>query len=279
MMPRILITGASGFLGGTLCGQARERDYQVWGTFYKNRPADSAGIQLESLDLKSDSQVAELVRRILPEVVIHTAYSQNESEVTCHGTRRLAEACASMAANPYFVFVSTDLVFDGKKGLYREDDRAEPVLDYGRDKLAAEQVVRTTLPGSLVVRTSLLYDLARIPGHLDFALKAIRKGHSCAFFRDEYRSPTLVHELASALLDLARLRPEGLLHIAGRERMDRFSFGSALLAALGFSTELVAAGSLQEYAGNRPADCSLDSSIAEGLLKCAFRGASSVLEA
>ena len=278
-MTRVLVTGSSGFLGDTLCRLARKEGYAVWGTFFSGRPDDIPGVRQERLDLKDEPQVAGLVKRVSPEVVIHTAYSQKEREVTCHGSRRLVETCASLAEKPYFVLLSTDLVFDGKKGFYCEEDVPEPVMDYGRDKLDAERIVREVLTDSLVVRTSLLYDFARVPGHLKFAVEAIGSGQSCTFFQDEFRSPVLVDELAGALLELARMRPEGLLHVAGRDRLDRFSFGIGLLAALGFSTDQAVAGSFQERGLCRPADCSLDSSRAETLLNRTFRGAREVLKA
>ena len=277
-MPRMLITGASGFLGSILCRLAHQEGYAVRGTFFSGSPGNSAGIRQERLDLKDESQVIELVNRVLPEVVIHTAYNQKEREVNYHGTRRLVEACASLAEKPYFIFLSTDLVFDGKKGFYREEDEPAPVLDYGRHKLEAERVARAVLPNSLVVRTSLLYDLVRVPNHLKFAVEAIDKGRSFAFFQDEFRSPMLVDELTRALLDLVRMRPEGLLHVAGRDRLDRWSFGTGLLEALGFSTVLVGAGSLHDCGESRPADCSLDSSCAENMLNRTFPGARGVLK-
>ncbi|MBN2288210.1 MAG: SDR family oxidoreductase [Candidatus Glassbacteria bacterium] len=276
-MSRMLVTGVSGFLGGTLCRLAGEAGWQVRGTYFSRPVESSAGVRTVRLDLKDGSQAAGLIDRIRPEVVVHTAYSQKDREVTFQGTRRLAEACASLEEKPYFIFISTDLIFDGKKGNYCEEDTPVPVLPYGRDKLEAEKAVRGTLAGSLVVRTSLMYDFARVPGHLRFAVEAIRDGRDCTFFRDEFRSPVLVDELAGALLELARMRPEGTLHLAGRDRLERFSFGRALLAALGFSTGAVVAGSLEELGESRPADCSLDSSRAEGLLNLSFRGARETL--
>jgi dTDP-4-dehydrorhamnose reductase len=276
-MSGIMITGASGFLGNTLCRLACEAGYRVCGTFFSRQPDNCPGVLLECLDLKDESQVGGLIERIRPDVVIHTAYSQSEREVTLDGTRRLAESCASLPAPPYLIFLSTDLVFDGKKSLYCEEDVPAPVMPYGNDKLEAETVVRSLLDHSLVVRTSLLYDLARVPGHLEFAVEAVSRGCSFTLFQDEFRSPMLVGELASSLLDLARIQPDGLLHMAGRDRLDRFSFGTALLSALGFSADLAVAGSFKERGASRPADCSLDSSRAESLLKRSFRGAREVL--
>ncbi|MEA2063131.1 MAG: sugar nucleotide-binding protein [Gemmatimonadota bacterium] len=277
MRPRILITGASGFLGSRLWRQAHKRNWDVSGTYFSKPPPGEKNAGLSRLDLKSDTQAADLVDRLRPEVVVHTAYSQSEREVIFQGTRRLAGACARLEDKPYFIFLSTDLVFDGGKGNYCEEDQARPVMGYGRDKLEAEAQVRSLLPGSLVVRTSLLYDLIRVPSHLRFALEAEAAGRSYTFFRDEYRSPMLVDELARALLELAVIRPRGLLHVAGRDRVDRFLFGTALMKALGYGVEHAVAGSFQERGLSRPPDCSLDSSRAGKLLGRQFSGAGEVL--
>ena len=276
-MSGILITGASGFLGNTLCRLASETAYQVCGTYFSRQPENCSNVLLKGLDLRDEIQVAKLIEHVRPEIVIHTAYSQKEREVTFFGTRWLVESCASLPEQPYFIFLSTDLVFGGRKSFYSEDDVPAPVMPYGNDKLEAEEIVRSLLDHSLVVRTALLYDLARIPTHLDFALEAISRGCSFTFFQDEFRSPVLVDELASALLDLARIQPDGILHMAGRDRLDRYTFGTALLGTLGFATDLAVAGSFQERGACRPADCSLDSSKAESLLNRVFRGAREVL--
>jgi len=208
--------------------------------------------------------------------LIHTAYSQNERPVTFGGTSFLVQACSRLTQRPYFIFISTDLVFDGLKGSYKEEDEPLPVLDYGRDKLDAERFVRRTLPQALIVRTSLLYDRKRIPRHLRFAVEAVRSGRECVFFQDEYRSPILVDELAGALLRLAVIRPGGILHIAGADRVSRWWFGVRLLRALGFSTRGVKPGSYSELGIKRPPDCSLDSSRAQILTGMHFKGVTEV---
>lgn len=274
---RILITGGSGFLGSVLAHQAARRDYDVWATYLHNSPPEAERILHEQLDLQKEGEIAGLLKRVNPQVVIHTAYSQNDRGVTLGGTARLVSCCGRLREAPYFIYLSTDLVFEGEKGRYTENDLPVPVMNYGRDKLDAEKVVAEQLPGALIARSSLFYDLERVPTHLRFAVDAIRCGRECVFFRDEYRSPLLVEELAGALLKLAEMRYSGLLHLAGADRVSRWWFGPRLLRTLGFPTHTLRAGSVKDIDSPRPADCSLDSSRAEKLLGMRFRGAKAVL--
>ena len=274
---RIIITGGSGFLGSVLAREAARADYNVWATYLHNSPPEAERIRQARLDIRRESEIAGLFNRVNPQVVIHTAYSQNDREVTFTGTARLVSCCRGLKETPYFIFISTDLVFEGKKGRYTENDLPVPVMDYGRDKLDAERLVAGQLPGALIARSSLFYDLERVPSHLRFAVDAIRAGGECVFFKDEYRSPVLVEELAGALLRLAEIRHSGLVHLAGADRVDRWWFGLRLLRTLGFPTRTVRAGSVKDIRSPRPADCSLDSSRAESLLGMHFRGAKAVL--
>lgn len=274
---RLLVTGGSGFLGRLVCSLAIERGWTVSGTYLNREVAETEGIDWIRLDLRDDSSVRETLDRARPEVLIHTAYRQDESEVTFGGTRRLAGACAALARPPRFLQVSTDLVFDGTRGMYSEEDEARPVLGYGRDKLDAELAVRESLPDSLIVRAALLYDLERIPSHLGFALDALRKGREFSFFTDEFRSPLLAAELAGALLDLGERAEAGTLHVAGADRVDRWWFGRRLMMALGLDWRAARPASFRNLGLVRPADCSMRSDRAGSLLGTRFRGAREVL--
>jgi dTDP-4-dehydrorhamnose reductase len=273
---RILITGGSGFLGSLLTVKARDEGYEVWAAGHSHEILPGEGINPVKLDLREGDNVALSVRRVAPQVVIHTAYSQINRRVTFDGTVSLARACRMLPQTPFFIFLSTDLVFDGLKGMYTEDDQPRPVIDYGRDKLDAELSVRESLPGALIVRTSLIYDLERIPSHLRFAVDAISHGQNCTFFEDEFRSPVLADDLARAILKLADTKPSGIFHVAGADRVDRFSFGVGLLRVLGFDVSSAGRGSAKAMGKVRPPDCSLDSSRAEKLTGMHFLGVKEV---
>ena len=276
---KLLITGGSGFLGSRLADLAAGMGWRVCATWLNNRPQFGPWVEVVRADLRDRQATTRLVGEFKPAAVIHTAYSQNDRSVTLDGTLNLLEACLGLDLKPYFVYTSTDLVFDGRRRAYTESDAPVPLMDYGRDKLETEGAVRSSALVSAVIRTSLMYDFSRVPRHLSFAVEAVRAGRECRLYADEFRSPVFVDDLARGLLGLVDLRFAGLLHMAGADRTDRYSFGLRLLKALGCPTDGVRPGEASASAQMRPADCSLDSSKAEKLLGLRFRGVDELLGA
>ena len=243
---RVHVTGATGYLGRELV---------------RLRPDATT----ERVEIRDAAAVRELLERLRPDVVVHTAYRQ-EGEgawaVNVDGAENVARAAA--AAGARLVHLSTDVVFDGRKGSpYVEADDAAPVTDYGRAKAAAEERVAAAHPGALVVRTSLLYGGPEPSKH-----ELAARDPALTFYTNEIRSPVQVGDLAAALLELAALDVSGPLHVAGADAVSR-----AQLA------ELIAGRAVRtgEAPPTRPLDCALDSSRAQALLRTRLRGVREVL--
>jgi dTDP-4-dehydrorhamnose reductase len=247
----LLVTGGSGYLGRELVRRAR---CTVRATYF-SRP----------LDLPAEWVHAD-VRRLDPalldgvDAVIHTAYRQNDDAwaTNVDGSAAVARA----ARGRRLVHLSSDLVFDGARGRYREEDEPAPVNAYGRSKAEAERVVRELHPEATIVRTSLIYGGAE-PGPQE---RLAREG-TC-FFVDEIRSPVHVGDLAEALLELLELEVPGPLHVAGADDVSRYDFAKLLGAG-----EIEAAHTTPDRSPN----VSLDSSRARALLKTPLRGVYDVL--
>jgi dTDP-4-dehydrorhamnose reductase len=211
------------------------------------------------------------LERLRPAAVIHTAYRQDDRATTLDGAAAVAGAAATVGAR--LVHVSSDVIFDGSKpGPYAEEDPPSPITDYGRAKAEAERAVRAVHPGGLVVRTSLIYGGPEPSRHERVAFEAAQGGGDMAFFEDELRSPVLVADLASALLELAGRDETGILHVAGRDTVSRYEFALMLAQAHGLSGERIPRGRLAGSGLVRPANCALDSSRARALLCTTLRG-------
>lgn len=274
-MKRLLITGASGTLGRSLSRLAEDR-FEVWSAYYSHNTV--GGGEPVCIDLRDRTDTLRLAERIKPDIIIHAAASDRSPDMV--NTNQLAaanvlDAAAQMHAR--LVAVSTDLVFDGSKPIYRETDPPAPVSPYGRVKTENERLfVRYQF--ALVVRTSLIYNTDRDGDQVRWMKRYIEAGNKVPLFTDEIRQPIDADDLAEALLDLAVRTNSGLLHIAGPERLSRWSFGCLLLKWLGFDpTDVAQPVSAALVAPERPRDCSLNLTMASRILNTRIRPVQEVL--
>jgi len=207
---KLLITGGAGYLGRELRRQAPD----ALPTWHRTPVPD--GVRL---DVRDADATMRCFLKHGPDVVIHTAYVLGDADTTVRGSHNVA--LAAHRAGARLVHLSTDLVFDGEHGApYTEDDEPRPVMEYGQQKLEAEQLVRRLKPEALIVRTSLLY------GPPDGPQEALARRDDAAFHTDEIRTPIRVRDLAAALLRLTDA--SGILHIAGPEALSRHDFAARL---------------------------------------------------
>lgn len=266
---RIVVTGASGRLGSMLVDRLvrlGRHEVRAWsGTTEGTR----GGISLRPVDLADSQAIDRALDEDDPEAILHagclsTAEAvrrdpERARAVNVDATRQLSEW--SSARGRRLVFTSTDLVFDGSRSWYREDDLARPVLAYGQTKLDAEAYVATS-PRGLVARLSLLFGatVSSAPDFFTLALAALRRGEPRSFFVDEFRTPLPYSAAAEALLRLVESDATGIVHVGGRERLSRFDLMRRAATASGIDPALVLPGRQADatLAEPRPSDVSLD---------------------
>jgi dTDP-4-dehydrorhamnose reductase len=279
---RLLVVGGSGELGRQIVATAGA--WEVHATFL-TRPPSAPGATWHRLDIADRQAVRALVAQVGPAAVFHVAVSGHTQAgaasdaafrtAIVDGGRYVAEAAAEAGAR--CIVMSTDLVFDGVRGNYTEEDSPNPILLYGQAKADMERALLALDTDLSIVRTSLILTLEPMGKHVDWIVSALRRGERRILFTDELRCPIWSDDLAAALLELTELDYRGLLHIAGPEVTHRYALGLALAAHFGLDPAPIVPSLSAESGLNRPLNCTLDSRRAYALLKTPIRGVSARL--
>jgi len=266
----VWVTGANGLIGNYLI-QTAPKFAPAW---------QVRALTRSDFDLLDFETVRQAFRKDQPQLVIHCAAMTGIAEtqaspalarqINVEVTKLLAE----LAAEIQFVFFSTDLVFDGRKGNYDETDPVNPIHVYGETKAAAEQIVLKN-PRHLVVRTSINGGISRggKRGFNEQLRLAWKTGQKMKLFTDEFRCPIFAGETARAVWELAARNRTGLFHVAGAERLSRWQIGQLLAKRWRELKANIEPGSARNFPGPpRAPDTSLNSSKVQGVLSTPLPG-------
>ncbi len=266
-MQKLLITGASGFLGWNLC-QVALSAWEVHGTYHRH-PIEIPNVHLHQIDLTNLDLVKAEIEQIAPVGVIHLAAASSPNFCQAHpdrsylinvtATENLAKVC--FQAKIPFVFTSTDLVFDGNQPPYRETDPVSPINIYGEQKVAAERAILAVYPRATICRMPLMFGNAP-PTATSFIqpwLESLKSERSLQLFVDEFRTPVSATIAAHGLLMALQLAP-GIIHLGGNERISRYEFGLLLAEIFNFNPALLSPIQQRDLQMTAPraADVSLD---------------------
>jgi dTDP-4-dehydrorhamnose reductase len=245
---RILITGASGFVGSHL-GKHLSAEHDVLGVVFRTQRR--LPFRYDSADLTAPKAVAALLQTFKPQVIIHAAAmsrvlecEQNPAEaqnVNVTATATLLHWAERLHSK--FIFLSSDQVFSGNRGGYRESHDPDPVNIYGRTKLEAERLVLTSTVPNLVVRSNSVVgpSLGWGESFTDMILRKLRAGDAVTLFADQYRSPIHIRMMVRLLEAACVLEFSGLLHAGGPQRINRLDTGYAVARAYGLSPDPIEA--------------------------------------
>jgi dTDP-4-dehydrorhamnose reductase len=237
---KILITGSNGLLGQHLVKLLTgTTSHEVIATSRgENRLLPSDKYQFFSLDITDGVAVNDFILSSKPEVIIHAAAMTQpdeceKNEIACWNvnvtaTRFLTDAAAKVDAR--FIYLSTDFIFNGLNGPYRETDEPNPVNYYGSSKLAAEKSVVSSQLQWAIVRTVLVFGnilSGTRTNVISWVKENLENGRPIKVVSDQWRTPTYVEDLAKGILLVVDKNVTGIYHISGEEGMSPFDMAEA----------------------------------------------------
>jgi dTDP-4-dehydrorhamnose reductase len=274
---KLLITGASGLYGSKLAEMATARNYEVYSGYSQDKPASGTPTQF---DVSERNRVEEVFKKVNPEVVVHAAALTDVDKceinkelawrINVEGTRNIVEAAKGSRA--FLIYLSTDYVFNGETGRYKETDKPDPINFYGVTKLKAEELVKEKADKYCIARASVIYGSTPAAGKANFALWLLQKLESNEQIKvvtDQWNSPTLNTNLAEMTLEIIENKIAGTFHLSGATRINRFDFAKLLAQAFNLDGNLIRSVTSTEFSwiAKRPRDSSLDTAKAQQTLK------------
>jgi dTDP-4-dehydrorhamnose reductase len=281
---KILVTGSNGLLGQKLLSTLSVKAHQLLGIDLADQSFVTSQVhEYRKLDITDRQSVARSIDEMQPDIILHTAAMTTvdkcelEKEIcwriNVKGTDHLVNA--ALKAGSKFVFISSDYVFDGRNGPYKEDDRPNPISYYGRSKLAAENLIRGSSLNHAIVRTIVLYGLGQKvkSSFLTWLLEMLRAGKSVRIVNDQWGNSTIVDDLAAALERIVELGRNGIYHVGSKGYMTRYEFSVRAAEFFGLDKSLITPISTAELdqPAKRPLRSGLDTEKAERDLLLSFR--------
>ena len=276
---KILLTGASGFVGGNLAAALANR-LQITAIYHSSSIDKELLERVDSaiqLDLCRRTALNQLLNDVEPDVILHCAAlaqaaacesdSKAAEQNNVDATRNLLLHCReSWEKQPLFVYISTDLVFDGLQAPvtgFLETDQPSAATVYGKSKLRAEQVVRSYPGQSVILRLALVYGnrVNGKQGFLGWLIDKFKRGETVPLFLDEWRTPVSTSDISDCIEKIVTLAESGeseripsILHLAGSQRVHRVQFGEKVAERFAFDRNLI-------YPTKRPSERAADVSL------------------
>ncbi len=295
---RVLVTGASGYVGAHLAVGIAKSGFDIVAVGGRTScPVEVKNVvtAYEGVDLVSSFEVANLIKRVNPQVVVHAAalaraeyceqFPKNAQEVNVTGTQNIILACKALSdPPPYLIFISTDYVFDGAepgKECFSERDLPTPRTVYAQTKYAAEKLIHQEESAATILRLSLVYGgaIGKHVGPLGWMTQSLKEEKIIDLFVDEWRTPVFIGDVINVVCTIIervskkeRMIESSLFHIGGDERISRYEFGLILARVFGLHGHCIRPQKLGEakFLAPRPYDVSLSNALVRRKLGVEF---------
>ena len=267
---KFLVTGSAGLIGCQVVKDLVQQNHTVYSCYHDQKPLQ--GIPTP-LDLSNENQIIQTLEEIKPNRIIHLAamtdvdLCETEKELATIINTKATETLAKQAAkqNIFFLYVSTDYVFDGIVGMRKEDDELNPLGFYGKSKLNGELALNKLASNWCVARTSTPFGIH--PTKKSFPLwvkENLEAKKEIPVLVDQFTSPTYIPNLSKMLIEIATRQILGIMHVSGATRISRYALAEIIADKLNLDKNLLLPSKINtmNWKAQRPKDSSLDVSYA-----------------
>ena len=251
-MKSILITGSNGLLGQKLLGLLeKQSEYKVYATARgENRVSSFKNFEYHSLDICNEAQVEQVIGKLKPDYVINTAAMTNVDQcedekelcwdLNVNSVQYLVNACENN--NIFLLHLSTDFIFDGNNGPYKEEAHPSPISYYGESKLAAEKILRDSSIEWAIARTVLVFGITEKMSRSNIILwvkNSLEEGKKLQIVDDQWRTPTLAEDLAKGCFLICEKHATGIFNISGKEMLTPYDMAMQTVQFFGLDKSLI----------------------------------------
>ena len=267
------MTGSAGLIGQQLVKDLSESN-QVFSSYNESIPEFGEPIRM---DLRDQTEISRVFNEKKPDIVIHLGAmtdvdhcerdKSSATEINAKSTEIIAKECSNQ--NSFLVYLSTDYVFDGSSGMYKETDTTNPIGDYGKSKLDGERSVENFSSEYCIARTSTPFGLhSKKKSFPTWIIENLEQKNQINVLTDQITSPTYIPNLSQMLIEIAERKITGILHVSGASKMSRYDMACMIADKLDYDQSLLnpAIMSQMNWDAERPKNSSFDVSKAASIL-------------
>lgn len=271
---KCLVTGSAGLIGSQLVFDLEQSGHTVYSCYNHTMPQNGIPTKLDLLNLKD---ISNIFKKLQPDTIVHLAALTDvekceieqalATSINDKATKIIAKEAENIGC--FLIYLSTDYVFDGKKGLYTETDFPNPLNHYGKTKFAGEKYVENNNTKWSIIRTSTPFSISSSKQTFPvWIFENLKKNIKLNILEDQFTSPTYVPNLSKMILEIILRNLEGFFHLAGSTRISRFEFAKKIVEKSDFNPSFLNPVKLNSmpWKSKRPLDSSLDVSKANTIL-------------
>ena len=270
---KFLVTGSAGLIGQQLVKDLSESN-QVFSSYNESIPEFGEPIRM---DLRDQTEISRVFNEKKPDIVIHLGAmtdvdhcerdKSSATEINAKSTEIIAKECSNQ--NSFLVYLSTDYVFDGNSGMYKETDITNPIGYYGKSKLDGEISVQNSSADYCITRTSTPFGLhSKKKSFPTWIIDTVKQNKLVNIVSDQFTSPTYVPNLSKMLMEISEKKINGIIHTADTTRISRYNMAELIFDKFNLNKTLLKPVTTDQmkWVAKRPRDSSLNVTKASSVL-------------